>query len=106
MPFLTRTNKTLCPNTILWLEGESNYTRIHRVGQPVLVVAYTLKRFEELFGNFVRVRRDGLVNPLHIQCIQWHGSPGLTIHLSDGTVLMASRRRHRMLAVQLRQKQC
>ena len=104
MPYFARTDKTLCPDTILWLEGEGNYTRIHFQEQPSSVMAYTLKRFEEHFAGFVRVRRDVLVNPRYIQYIRWNGQPKLTIYLSDGTVLTASRRRHRLLAAQLRQQ--
>lgn len=105
MPHFARTHKTLLPDTILWLEGEGNYTRIHRQDEPTSVMAYTLKRFEEHLVGFVRVRRDVLVNPRYIQCIRWNGQPKLTIYLSDGTVLTASRRRHRLLAVQLRQQE-
>jgi DNA-binding LytR/AlgR family response regulator len=100
MSYLSRTKQTLLPDSILWFEGDGNYTRIHRQEQPALVMAYTLKRFEEHFTGFVRVRRDVLVNPRYIQSICWNGQPKLTIYLSDGTVLTASRRRHRLLAVQ------
>ena len=105
MTYFARTHKTLLPDTILWLEGEGNYTRIHRQDEPTSVMAYTLKRFEEHLVGFVRVRRDALVNPRYIQCIRWNGQPKLTIYLSDGTVLTASRRRHRLLAMQLRQQE-
>ena len=105
MPYFARTQNTLLPDTILWLEGEGNYTRIHRQEQPTSVMAYTLKRFEEHFAEFVRVRRDVLVNPRHIAGVRWNGNPKLTIYLSDGTVLTASRRRYRLLAVQLRQQE-
>ena len=105
MTYFARTQNTLLPDTILWLEGVGNYTRIHWQEQPTSVMAYTLKRFEEHFAGFVRVRRDVLVNPRHIASIRWNGSLKLTIYLSDGTVLTASRRRHRLLAVQLRQQE-
>lgn len=100
--FFDRPDQVLMPDTILWLEGDGNYTRIYRQQQPVSLMAYTLKRFERRFDNFVRIRRDALINPRHIQCIQWNGQPNLTIRLTDGTELMASRRNYKKVTSQIR----
>lgn len=54
-------------------------------------MAYTLKRFEERFAYFVRVRRNVLVNPLHIRAWEQLNREQLTLYLSDGTTVMASR---------------
>ncbi|WP_019987055.1 LytR/AlgR family response regulator transcription factor [Rudanella lutea] len=82
-------------NNIIWLEGDINYTRIHQQRGRLIVSAYTLKRYEELLHGFVRVRRDAIVNPVHIAEIR--NDPGrparLTIILSDGQELAVTRRR-------------
>ncbi len=96
-------DQTNQPDTILWLEGDGNYTRIHRLQQPALLSARTLKRFEERLVYFIRIRRDVLVNPRHIQCVRWNQQPNLTICLTDGTELTASRRNYKKVVSQLRQ---
>lgn len=103
MPRPIRTNKTLLAESILWLEGEGNYTRIHRQAQPVEVSAYTLKRFEERFNGFLRVRRNALVNPVHIEGLRRTSCAELVVLLSDGTVLPVSRRRYHQVIAQVRQ---
>ena len=102
--YFDRPDQVLQPDTILWLEGDGNYTRIYRQQQPVSLMAYTLKRFEIRFDNFVRVRRDVLINPQHIQNVHWNHQPNLTICLTDGTELTASRRQYKKVVSRLRQQ--
>ena len=91
--YFDRTDQSLCPETILWLEGDGNYTRIYREQEPASIMAYTLKRFEKRFDCFVRIRRNVLVNPLHIHALRQGKARRLTICLTDGTMLSASRRK-------------
>lgn len=91
--FFERSDRLLRPETILWLESDGNYTRIHRQQRPPKLMAYTLKLFEERFGQFVRVRRNVLVNPEHIRAWQQLGPVQLTLCLTDGTTVIASRRK-------------
>jgi DNA-binding LytR/AlgR family response regulator len=93
MTYFHRSDRLLRPETILWLEGDGNYTRIHRQQRPPMVMAYTLKRFEERFQGFVRVRRNVLINPRHISAYEQNYPAQLLLHLTDGTVVLASRRR-------------
>jgi DNA-binding LytR/AlgR family response regulator len=85
----------LNPASIIWLEGQGNYTRIHRQGKSSFVTSYTLKRFEEQLTDFVRVRRDILVNPKFVINCWKSGPEPLTLCLVDGTTLQASRRKWR-----------
>ena len=101
-PRLFLVDQTNQPDSILWLESDGNYTRIHRQQQPALLSARTLKRFEERLSCFIRIRRDVLINPRHIQYVRWNGQPKLIIGLTDGTELTASRRNYKKVTSQLR----
>ncbi|KAB7725410.1 hypothetical protein F5984_26195 [Rudanella paleaurantiibacter] len=56
--------------------------------------AYTLKRYASCLADFIRIRRDGLVNPACIARLE-NTSGGLLLHLTDGTCLPVARRRVR-----------
>lgn len=87
--------------TIVWLQGDGNYTRIHRLDHAPLVVSYTLKRFEEHLTGFVRVRRDVVVNPAFVKTCWKSGPEPFTLCLIDGTVIKAPRRKWRSVMQQL-----
>ena len=73
MPSLTHLRcdkQSLALHTIIWLEGDWNYTRIYQQDQPVRLSAYTLKWYERQLADFIRVSKDAMVNPLHIQALQ------------------------------------
>ena len=79
-------------NKIIYLEGIVNYTNIYfEEGRPHLS-SYTLLRHQEHLGNFVRISRKHLVNPLFIK----HKNLDLAlpyIVLHNGEKLKVSRRR-------------
>lgn len=102
MKFFQHSDRLLRPESILWLEGDGNYTRIHRQQRTPKLMAYTLKRFEERFAYFLRVRRNVLVNPLHIRAWEQSSPEQLTLSLTDGTTLMTSRRRLSKVRSQLK----
>ncbi len=79
MKFFQCSDRLFRPESILWLEGGGNYTRIHRQQRPPKLMAYTLKRF----AHFVRVRRNVLVNPQHIRAFLAHhptAAPVVTVY--------------------------
>ena len=88
-------------DAIVWLEGDWNYTRIYLQDQPVRLSSYTLKWYEDKLSGFWRVRKNALVNPIHIQelntlpattlCV--HNRHGLQVVLSNGVQLEVTRRR-------------
>jgi len=55
---------------ILYLEAESNYTRILTVNNEVFLQSKTLKYYEDLFQespNFIRISRSHLINIAHVK---------------------------------------
>ncbi len=78
---------------ILRCQSDVNYTTIHMQGGQKLVVAKTLKEFEEMLGeyNFFRIHNSHLVNLAYIKRYQ-KGKGGAVI-LMDGTELEVSHRR-------------
>lgn len=82
-------------DAILWLEGDWNYTRIYQYNQPVRVSSRTLSWYERQLTTFVRVRKDVMVNPAHVQGIESISSrpPRLKIILSNGEQIEVTRRR-------------
>lgn len=90
-------------DTILWLEGDWNYTRIYQQDHPVSLSAYTLKWYERQLVDFVRVRKDAIVNPLHVCAIQRISSRPrrLKVILSNGEQVEVTRRRQAFVRKQL-----
>lgn len=81
--------------SIVWLEGDWNYTRIHRQNELTHLSAYTLKWYEQLLTSFVRVSKDAMVNPQHVQSvISLSSRPRrLQLILSNGEQIEVARRR-------------
>ena len=76
------------------LEGNGNYTIIHFVdSSKFLMVAQTLRYFEEQIPDFIRVNKSALVNPTYIEDVTRAGSKIMFLRLTDGVELLVSRRR-------------
>ena len=90
-------------NSILWLEGDWNYTRIYQQDQQVNLSSYTLKRYERQLAGFVRVRKDAIVNPIHVCTIQRISRRPcrLILVLSNGEQIEVTRRRQNFVRQQL-----
>lgn len=85
-----RPNEKLPYNTIVWIEGLTNYCLIHLVdGKPILLTK-TLKNLEELLtdSGFVRIHKEHIVNRTFIASFS-----NKSVVLQDGTLLSMSRRR-------------
>ena len=78
---------------ILRCESEVNYTNIFLKDKQKLVVAKTLKEFEELLGdyNFYRVHNSHLVNLAYIK--SYNKGKGGYVTMEDGSVIEVSTRR-------------
>ena len=80
------------PN-ILRVEADSNYCRFHIDGKPEIVVAKTLKEYEEILVpcNFFRVHQSHLINLHYVEYFH----PGLEeyVILTNGEQIEVSRRR-------------
>jgi two-component system, LytTR family, response regulator len=72
------------PKEIICLEGLNNYTRFSFIEQKPLVVAKTLKEYDEILSSyhFVRVHKSYLVNKDHIKRMDNEGLLWLTNNIS------------------------
>jgi len=78
---------------ILRCQSDINYTTIFLQGGQKLVVAKTLKEFEEMLGdyNFFRIHNSHLVNLAYVK--SYHKGKGGSVVLTDGAELEVSQRR-------------
>jgi two-component system LytT family response regulator len=81
---------------IIMLKAEVNYTHFFFQNRKMYTCAITLKHFEKILhdSGFVRVHKSYLVNTIHIQHIDL--DLGI-VTLLDGTELLTSRRRRKIL---------
>ena len=78
---------------IIYLEALSNYTHFHLTGNKKIIVAKTLKDFEEMLpsGGFIRIHHSYIIN---IYCVEKYikGDGGQVI-MKNGVTLDVSRRK-------------
>lgn len=87
-------------NSIVWLEGEANYTRVHYQNGTFTLVTQPLHWFEQHL-NFIRVHRSAIINPVYIQEFgQKKGRKGW-VRLSDNRIVSVSRDRLEKTTFQL-----
>ena len=91
---------------IIWLEGDWNYTRIYQQDQPVRISSRTLSWYEKQLAQFVRVRKDAMVNPAYVQTVQTISSRPrrLGITMSNGQHIEVTRRRQAFVRKHLKSK--
>lgn len=80
---------------ITHLTGASNYTWVHFLSEPQVLLSKPLTYFESQLPSYIRIHKTSLINPAYIQSIQppkRAKSPG-TIVLKSGERLPISRRR-------------
>jgi DNA-binding LytR/AlgR family response regulator len=83
---------------VLFCQGDRNYTHVHLINGRKITVSNTLAILEERLevGEFLRIARGRLVNKQYIRHYD-----GLTITLSNGTVIGVARRRRHEVRVSL-----
>ncbi|GAB4020983.1 hypothetical protein GCM10028808_64350 [Spirosoma migulaei] len=83
--------KPLLLNTIIRLQGESNYTwlHLHAQAKPILTTK-NLKWFEEMIPGFVRVHKSELINPSFVQT---YNSITLEVSMPNEQIVKVARRR-------------
>lgn len=87
-------------NSIVWLEGEANYTRVHYHDETSSIVTQPLQWFEQHL-NFIRVHRSAIINPFYVQeFVHKKGRSGW-VRLTNGTVITVSRIRLELTAARL-----
>ena len=79
-------------NEIVRLQSESNYTLFYLIGNKKVLVAKTLKNFEEklMSYNFMRVHQSHLINLAHMKEID-HGDN--FVLMTDGSKVEISKRK-------------
>lgn len=76
------------------LEGNGNYTIIHFAdSSKFLMVAQTLRYFEEQIPDFIRANKSALINPVFVKEIIRASSKSVYLRMTDGIELLVSRRR-------------
>lgn len=82
------------PSTILRVEAQSNYCRVHFANESTLVVSKVLHWVQERLPAemFLRVHRSHLVNKLYVQQVK--GNQSKTLVLTNGEVIGVSRRKN------------
>jgi two-component system LytT family response regulator len=82
----------LNPRDIRWVEGQSDYVRIHLVRGTTIFVRKTLASLEEqLPGEFLRIHKSTIVNLANVARIRPGQSGDWLVELDDGTQVRASR---------------
>jgi DNA-binding LytR/AlgR family response regulator len=87
-----KTHKTICPQEVILLRGDINYTTFHLKNGKTIMIAHTLKYFEDQLNKFgfLRVHRAFLVNPKYILK---YDSVGHKIEMDCNLVALVSRRK-------------
>lgn len=84
--------------SISWLEGEANYTRVYYQNGTFSIVTQPLHWFEHHL-DFVRVHRSAIVNPSYVkEFVQKCGRSGW-IRLLNDRVIPVSRTRLELTAI-------
>ena len=82
------------PAEIIWIKAESNYSTIFFTDRPKLLVAKTLKEFDEQLTphQFFRVHSGSLINLLHVKLFQSTGGEDF-VQMKNGDKVELARRR-------------
>lgn len=90
---------SLLVDSIVWLEGEANYTRVHCLDGSYKMITQPLLWFERKLG-FVRIHRSAIVNPQFIAEFWQKKSRAGWVKLTNGQTLPVSRSRLEATAAQ------
>lgn len=91
------------PSSIMYCEGENNYTRFIFTDHKPILISKTLGEYEELLEEhqFIRIHKSFLVNKQYVQKVDRDGM----VWMKDGKLLSVSRRRKEyVMAVLLNKK--
>ncbi len=87
--------------SIVWLEGDANYTKVHCQNGKSELITHSLIWFERQL-NFIRIHRSTIVNPNYMVGFRQKRSRAGWVQLTDGLVLPVSRSRLEHTAASLR----
>ncbi|GAB4034572.1 LytR/AlgR family response regulator transcription factor [Spirosoma gilvum] len=96
--------KPVLLNSIIRLQGESNYTWLHLQTHPKpILTTKNLKWFEEMIPGFVRVHKSDLINPSFVLKYDSYNSTTLEVSMPNKQIVKVSRRRIDSVLLQLKQ---
>ncbi len=83
------------PSEIIWIKAESNYSTIHFTDRPKLLVAKTLKEFDEQLTphQFFRMHSGSLINLMHVKLFHSTGGEDYVQMINGDKVELARRRK-------------
>ncbi|CAN5374971.1 hypothetical protein BH09BAC4_BH09BAC4_15870 [soil metagenome] len=87
-------------STIVWLEGEANYTRVHYRNGTFSIVTQPLQWFENHL-NFLRIHRSAIINPMYVQEFEYITGRSGWVRLIGDRVIPVSRNRLKHASVML-----
>lgn len=89
---------------LVYLEGEHNYTWLHRADGGRILVPYTLKRMQARLplASFIRLHRPFVVNRQFVERVESHPTDNHQVYLRTGACLPVSRRRWSQVRKQMR----
>lgn len=87
-------------NSIVWLEGEANYTRVHYQDGSFSIVTQPLQWFEHHL-HFIRVHRSAIINPMYVHTFELKSGRSGWIRLLDDRVIPVSRNRLQQTLIML-----
>ncbi|SFF36315.1 LytTR family DNA-binding domain-containing protein [Spirosoma endophyticum] len=76
--------------SILWLEGQAGYTRVHRKEKKALMVTQPLHTFEH-YAGLVRIHRSTIINVRHAQKFEHQKGRSGWVELANRKLLPVSR---------------
>ena len=91
-------------STIVWLEGEANYTRVHYQNGTSSIVTQPLQWFENRL-SFLRIHRSAIVNPMYVQEFEYINGRSGWVRLIDDRVIPVSRNRLKYASIMLGNRQ-
>lgn len=86
---LGKEKKILPAESIVLLEANINYTRIHFEDGSQFLSSTNLGAYEEKFPHFLRINKSILINKSYVISVE----NGLSLHLKNGFSVIPSRRR-------------
>lgn len=83
------------PAEIIWIKAESNYSTLFFTDRPKLLVAKTLKEFDEQLSHhqFFRIHSGSLINLMHVKLFQSSGGEDYVQMINGDKVELARRRK-------------
>jgi two-component system, LytTR family, response regulator len=85
---------------VVWLEGDSNYTRFHFVKGPTLIVSKSLYLYELSMADdprFVRTHKTAIVNRTFINSVVKIGKRLFALRLYNGETIRIARSKRQLI---------